>query len=320
MGSLSALLSRFELGDPITQHNLDMFPLIDREPQPPFYLLLEEAVTTKKFRITELSESGSVPNLLVINELDQAVLIVDGEQMVGAKQNRIANLTILVPARTTLKIPVSCVEQGRWSFSRPDFLPSPDLMFGKSRSHKAARVSYSLCQAAVPDADQQAVWSEVHDKLSGLHADSPTGAMGAAFESQRGRLEDYVQGLKSEVGQAGALFAVNGRLTALDLFDSPATLGKTLGKLVRSQAIDAIEQWDPHPPRVAPTAAPAFLQDLGEAGNKSYPGIGLGTMLRLEGPNLAGGALVCEEHLVHLCAFRLSGNGSRPRRGGMFVD
>jgi hypothetical protein len=40
----------------------------------------------------------------------------DGEQLVGAKQNRILNMTVLVAAETEVTIPVSCVERGRWGY------------------------------------------------------------------------------------------------------------------------------------------------------------------------------------------------------------
>ncbi len=36
-----------------------------------------------------------------------------------AKQNRIVNATILVPAREKVEVPVSCAERGRWRFSEP---------------------------------------------------------------------------------------------------------------------------------------------------------------------------------------------------------
>jgi hypothetical protein len=43
-------------------------------------------------------------------------LLLDGEQLVGAKQNRIPNMIVLVAAQTEVTIPVSCVEQGRWGY------------------------------------------------------------------------------------------------------------------------------------------------------------------------------------------------------------
>ena len=57
-----------------------------------------------------------MPDLKVINKSEVMVLILDGEELVGAKQNRIVNTTILIPAKETVLIPVSCVEQGRWSY------------------------------------------------------------------------------------------------------------------------------------------------------------------------------------------------------------
>ena len=63
----------------------------------------------------EVSRGGSVPELKVVNKSDRMLLILDGEELVGAKQNRIVNTTILIAGNTATVIPVSCVEQGRWS-------------------------------------------------------------------------------------------------------------------------------------------------------------------------------------------------------------
>ena len=67
-------------------------------------------------RCSSDTEDGEVPNLSVTNSSDRPILIPEGEILVGAKQNRVVNVTVLVAARSTFKVPVSCVEQGRWRY------------------------------------------------------------------------------------------------------------------------------------------------------------------------------------------------------------
>ena len=49
-------------------------------------------------QITEVSDAGRVSELKVVVKGERAVLLVDGEELVGAKQNRVLNLSMLVPA------------------------------------------------------------------------------------------------------------------------------------------------------------------------------------------------------------------------------
>lgn len=113
MDPVSATLDGIEIGTPVTAANLTMFPLLLREEVAPAYQTLDEALAAGLASVTEVTEGGSVPELLVKNDATLPVLILDGEELVGAKQNRIVNLTILVPVLQTLRIPVSCVEAGR---------------------------------------------------------------------------------------------------------------------------------------------------------------------------------------------------------------
>jgi len=112
--AITALLNDLDLGQPASAANLTVIPLLAQREAEPSYLTLDEALAKGLAVVTEVSESGSVPQLLVKNLGRQQVLILDGEELIGAKQNRIVNLTILVPAQTTIEIPVSCVEAGRW--------------------------------------------------------------------------------------------------------------------------------------------------------------------------------------------------------------
>ncbi|MBI5446443.1 MAG: hypothetical protein HY900_35165 [Deltaproteobacteria bacterium] len=54
--------------------------------------------------------------------------------------------------------------------------------------------------------------------------------------------------------------------------------------------------------------AEGFLQAVRKAKPESFPALGLGEDVRLEGPGMAGGALVAEGRVVHLGAFHLNGH------------
>jgi hypothetical protein len=54
--------------------------------------------------------------------------VVDGEELVGAQQNRIVNATFLIAGLTEVTIPVGCVEQGRWSYRSQDFASGKKVM------------------------------------------------------------------------------------------------------------------------------------------------------------------------------------------------
>ena len=93
--------------------NLAVFPLLSDAEVSLAYLVLDEALQKEAIEVAEVDESGEVSKLKVINRSDLPVLILDGEELVGAKQNRIVNTTFLIAAGSVTIIPVSCVEQGR---------------------------------------------------------------------------------------------------------------------------------------------------------------------------------------------------------------
>src|ERR671934_1323581 len=103
----------FQLGDPVEHRGIVITPLFPRRDPVAHYVTLDEALPLG-FRVREVSDAGLVPELLVENPLTQDVLLYDGEELVGAKQNRILNVTVLIAGGSKTRIPVSCVEEGRW--------------------------------------------------------------------------------------------------------------------------------------------------------------------------------------------------------------
>jgi len=90
--------------------------------------------------VTEASGGASVPTLEVSNAGDRPLLLLDGEELIGAKQNRVLNTTVLVDAHSTVTIPVSCVEAGRWAFRTARFAAGGTSLYARS-SLKSARSS-----------------------------------------------------------------------------------------------------------------------------------------------------------------------------------
>jgi ARG/rhodanese/phosphatase superfamily protein len=307
MELIGKTLAHVRIGEERKHDNLTMFPLLNGTGGQPDYLTLDEALAGGKARITEVSSSGSVPELKLVNEGDRPVLLLDGEELVGAKQNRTLNLTILAPASQTLSIPVSCVEQGRWSHRSAEFAAASHAHYAAGRAQKMAHVTDALRTTGSRHADQCEVWQDISAKAARMQADSPTGAMSAMYERHGGSLEDYVQALPAVEGQVGALFAINGEVIGLDLFDCPATLEKLLPKLVRSYGLDALDAREEGLPAASPAAAEELLKAAGAAGTETFAAIGLGEDVRFTGDGLTGGALILNERVVHLSVFRMAG-------------
>src|SRR5689334_5862610 len=95
------------IADPVRHEALAVFPLFTDAPSGVDYLLSDEALEAGAVTVEEVSESGSVPNLLVDNKGDSAVLFLEGEELRGAKQNRVLNTSILIAPRSKTTIPVS---------------------------------------------------------------------------------------------------------------------------------------------------------------------------------------------------------------------
>jgi len=301
-------LSSVTLGTPITVDALTMFPLLGppATEQEPFYLALDQALGDGRAEVTEISEQGSVPQLLVRNKAPRPVFILDGEELVGAKQNRVVNLSILVPAHAALTIPVSCVEAGRWRARSRAFSAAPRTQYAAGRASRMAQVTMALRTSGDRHADQAEVWADIAGKSDRLGASSPTGAMEEIFAVHAEFIDRCVASLGPVARQCGALFLIEGRVVGFDLFDSAVTLRRLLAKLVRGVAVDVLDRTAGRAfvsPALRVKVAEGFLSTVQATPVHESGALGLGRDLRLEAPHITGAALEHEQSVVHLAAF-----------------
>jgi hypothetical protein len=305
---ISNYLNDLKVGEPGSFHNLEIFPLTVPQNGGPAYLTLKEALAKQSISILEINDSGSVPQLKVLNKSDDFVLLLDGEELMGAKQNRVLNTSVLIKGQSETVIPVSCTEQGRWSYQSPEFHDSDVIMACRVRSEKFRSVSASLMRERRHSSDQGAVWDGIAEMQCKAEVESNTGAMKDVFDARKKELDGYMEAFTLQPDQQGILVYMNGKACGLDLLSKKDAFSQVFPKLIKSYAMDALlEKRDSQktPNRMEPAA---FLAGLQQCRESRFESPGVGYDYRYEGNQCVGSVLVYEEHPVHLAFFGLDSN------------
>lgn len=299
-------LRRMSPGKPRTAGALAFFPLFRDIPGTFPYLTLGEALERHVLVITEVSQGGSVPELAVENSGDTAVLLLDGEELRGAKQNRVLNTSILLAPKARYVVPVSCTEQGRWHYVSNTFEDSGYVMSRGARMEKNRSVSASLKEGRAHRSDQGAVWDAIRDLSARAGVFSSTGAQRDVFEAKRQDLVDVEREVPCREGQCGLLVFAAGKPVGFDALSLPSAYARLHGKLLKSYALENL-LLGADSPAAEPSVdeAGAFLESCATLPGEAFPGAGLGVECRFESAARTGFSLVYAEEAIHSAFFAL---------------
>jgi hypothetical protein len=312
------------LGSTRQHRSLTVFPLLAPGAQDLPYDLLVDALAGGALRIGEVGE-GTVPTLIAKNEADRVVLVLDGEQLIGARQNRMTNRSILLPPHSATEIPVFCMEQGRWHFESDAMAPTPQHSPAKVRRRaRETEARHVLAYGAPPVSSlreaQGEVWDDVADTLSALKSPSPTHSLDAAYAAAHD-IDAWLAALPCDDEQVGIVAFVGALPLGMDVIGAPRLYRRLHERLLRGYVMDAIE----HEHRAAGIGAAAlpapriddaqcYLDTVRAAPRTDSPSVGLGRYRVLSG-DVVGGELVDGERIAHLSAFpvrRQSSGGGMP--------
>ncbi|MCS6803069.1 MAG: DUF6569 family protein [Chloroflexota bacterium] len=308
---LAAWLNGLQFGTPLAHKGLTLVPLYSPEPgETARYQTLAEAIAAGLVTVSE-AKAARVPTLALTNRGPLPVFILDGEELVGGLQNRIVNTTLLVPARSTFTLPVSCVERGRWRETRPVFEPG-ETAYPRLRRGKFDHVTASYALRGQPIADQGEVWADIAERQHRLGARSATNAMRDSYVAREAEVRNAQEQLRCpEDGPVGVAALVGGKALCADIFDHSATLKAYWNRLVRSYALEALEA---QPAEPSPDAVRQLLQRALTAEHLVFASPGLGHDVRLNGNDLVGAALIWDDVVVHTALFAREGESSLPQR------
>ena len=308
--SVADLVSSLEVGPPAVAGNLSLYPLFQTTAAPAGwaapYLLYEHAQTMSLVSIEEQGEGGVVSELGVHNMAAQPVLLVEGEVLLGMKQTRVLNITVLVPADSRLVVPVSCVEAGRWQSVSVQATGKASVNLAPSvRAAKTVTVARSVRSARSFASDQHAVWQGV-DRVLDAH-DIPSSSRSYAAMAADGapQLTGLARSIRPAPGQIGILACVGREVACVDVFEAPAVLASLWSGLVASyQADSLIAEAAAVPPGTRMrTGVTKWFRSIAAAGSSDGPEVGIGRHLNLVAPGLEAAALVQDGRVLHLSAF-----------------
>lgn len=265
------------------------------------YLLVADAVGNDLLELSEIGDEGVVAQLNASNHGDVAILIISGEELIGLKQNRIANTDVLLRGRGQVALPVSCVERGRWKH-KPGRMVSGGYSPSSLRGSTSRSVADSMRRHRQPIADQHQVWRAVDELHDRLETESATDAMSDAFAQRAPDIESICSQFECPAEAVGLVAEVNGELLALDLFNSPQTLNTFWHRLITAHGIEALARKD-QADTVATGDIDALLKRIGDAEWFDLPGVDAGVDWRFLDTELVGSALVYEDSILHLSAF-----------------
>ena len=270
------------------------------------YVSSERAIKDKAIEVKEVSQSGSVNSLIVLNHSDHFVFMMDGDILVGAKQNRVVNTSVLLAPQSKTSVPVSCVEQGRWNHVSPAFSSADYTAPSSLRSEKAKQVKESLKMKRGFSSDQGMIWADVVSFQESTGVRSNTSNLSDVYENKRHDFEETIKEFKSHPEANGMSVFLGKELIVIDAFNRKDVFQEYFAKILRGVALDA------HAKKKTAVASEAeakyrtqeFFDGFESLAFESYEGVGVGEENRFGTDTLNGFALNYDGHLIHLTALR----------------
>jgi hypothetical protein len=235
----------------------------------------------------------------VENNADERVLFIEGDELIGAKQNRILNTSVLVAAHSKMKVPVSCVEQGRWHYG--------NRSFGYSGSHSPLKLKYSLKKSVMSSlkagighfSNQGQIWGKVSELHLKQGTSSPTMAMSDAFAAMAGQIEKIQKKIHYVEGATGLAVAIGDKIVAVDIFDKPTTCKKVWNRLLSGFLMEALGEDVQEVKSAKIEDVERLLGRLNKTEWRKVETVGEGDDYRAELADEQGSILAFKDTLVH---------------------
>lgn len=215
---------------------------------------LEEGIKTGEIVVKDVM---GVNEIIIENSGGTKVFAIDGEEILGARQNRILNTDILIQEPKEYKVPVSCIEEGRWSgdyrFSGAGYTVTPTLRSILAKTIKTTLETTKQTErigsltedeemeefpVEAYSAAQTIVWSTVSRVLKMATVHSATSSFHDVYTTFEDQINEYLEDFTTIENSVGFLAFSNNQFIGADIFGTNSLYRKFEKKLLKSYILE----------------------------------------------------------------------------------
>jgi len=272
------------------------------------YISGPTAIKDNLIQVKEVSDSGNVNNLFVFNLSDKYAFFMDGDILMGAKQNRVLNTSVLLAPNSKTTLPVSCVEQGRWSHVSSMFMDSDYITPQKLRACKSRNVSENLRARSEFDAGQSEVWKNVEDYHVMFNVSSPTMSLSDVYEKEKKSFEEFIKNFNLNKDANGIALVVDQKLLNIEVFNRTDIYSEYFPKILKSTAMEVLHL-EAKENVLTETEAiyktQTMFDTIDTIEKTKHKGVATGDEERFDSEEMTGFELRFRNHLIHLTALNV---------------
>ncbi len=294
-------LSSLKFGEVQTTENLSIVPIFQVNGKTLPFISLDNGVKKGYVEIQEVSSTGSVPDLNLINHSDYYVFILHGDELLGAKQNRTVNTSMLINKKSNVVIPVTCVERGRWNYVSKKFQTSDFIIPAELKKRTMFAANDSLKRNMGFRADQGEIWEKIEEISLKAKVMSKTSSLYDVQKNYDKICEDLLSNFKLLPEQKGIVAFINGKIQGVEFISRKSVFRKYHKKILKSFAFSAILS-DEKKTDISPDFCLSQIKETLDAIKtkewKGFKSVGLGFDYRYDTEKSAGSILLADQNVI----------------------
>jgi len=198
---------------------------------------IDELVTEKTIKIEEL-RNPTISSVRIRNLSTDPVFLLDGEILAEALQTRVTNTSLIIDGMQDVVVPVSCVEEHRWS-GKSEFTASG--MCSTISLRKELMRSLIKGKSRKFESDQNRIWAAVQTTLTATGITSPTSSLYDVYKTyeSRGFMPEEEE-IAPLLDASGVICAINGKVAIMDIFPPRELFKKVAKKLISGYIVEAL--------------------------------------------------------------------------------